>query len=91
MNVVIMSRKNKGHLQRVAQKHEAVSTLLREEVEANTSVGALHVERRGSVKMGRGRSRLAGGRDLQGTVVREKFLGPGGQRIFRKWKITFNF
>lgn len=54
MNVAIMSRKNKGHLQRVAQKHGAVSALLREEVETNTSIGALPVERRGSVKTGRG-------------------------------------
>lgn len=54
MNMVIMSHKNEGHLQRVAQKHGAVSTVLREEVGANTSIGALPVERRGRVKTGRG-------------------------------------
>lgn len=40
----------------------------------------MHLKRRVVVKMRRGQNRLAGGRDLQGTVAREKFLG--GQRIF---------
>lgn len=91
MEVVIVSHKNKGPLQRIARKHKALSNLLSEEAEANTRIGALHVKRRGSVKTGRGQSRLAGGRDLQGTVAREKFLGPGGQRIFRKWKVIIQF
>lgn len=91
MKVVIVSHKNKGHLQRIAWKHKAVSNLLSEDAEANTHIGALHVKRKGSVRMGRGQSRLAGGGDLQGTVAREKFLGPGSQRIFRKWKVIFNF
>lgn len=86
MEVVIVSHKNKGHLRSIAQKHEAVSNLLSKEAEANTSIAALHVERRRG-----GQSRPAGGRDLQGAVAKEKFLGPGGQRIFRKWKVTFNF
>lgn len=54
MKVVIVSHKNKGHLQRIAREHKAVSNLLSEEAEANTHIGALQVKRRGSLKMGEG-------------------------------------